>query len=151
MFESSQAALYQEAIKVLTIKSIFCCTSHYVIVNVYYLVEPCCSQDSNFLIMTKILGGEGCTQVEVDGIMVCTEVDEKITLQCKYRGVGNIRTLLKTFSRLFVDEIFVGNIRTDFFLCRLYFPAFPTFDLCCRQHFDCLYFDYLSGFSASEA
>ena len=34
--------------------------------------------------MTKILGGEGCTKVEVDGIMVCTEVDEKITLQCKY-------------------------------------------------------------------
>ena len=34
--------------------------------------------------MTKILGGEGCTQIEVDGVMVCTEVDEKITLQCKY-------------------------------------------------------------------
>ena len=29
-------------------------------------------------------------------------------------NVGNIRTVLEIFGRLFVREIFVGNIRTDF-------------------------------------
>ena len=42
------------------------------------------SEDGQFLIMTKVLGGEGCTKIEVDGVKVCTEVDETITLQCKY-------------------------------------------------------------------
>ena len=34
--------------------------------------------------MTMVLGGDGCTRVQVDGVSVCTEVDETITLQCKY-------------------------------------------------------------------
>ena len=42
------------------------------------------SDDDAFLIMEKVLGGDGCTQIEVDGVTVCSEVDETITLQCKY-------------------------------------------------------------------
>ena len=42
------------------------------------------SEDGNFLIMSKVLGGDGCTKVKVDGVDVCSEVDEKLTLQCKY-------------------------------------------------------------------
>ena len=42
------------------------------------------SNDDKFLVMTKVLGGDGCTKTEVDGVEVCTKVDEKITLQCKY-------------------------------------------------------------------
>ena len=40
--------------------------------------------DSGFLIMEKVLGGDGCTEVTVDGVKLCKEVDETITLQCKY-------------------------------------------------------------------
>ena len=40
--------------------------------------------EGNFLIMEKVLGNDGCTEVTVDGVKVCTEVDETITLQCKY-------------------------------------------------------------------
>ena len=42
------------------------------------------SDDGKWLIMTKTLGGDGCTQITVDGVDVCSEVDETITLQCKY-------------------------------------------------------------------
>ena len=40
--------------------------------------------ESGFLIMEKVLGGDGCTQVTVDGVQLCSEVDETVTLQCKY-------------------------------------------------------------------
>ena len=42
------------------------------------------SEDGDFLIMEKILGNSGCTEIEVDGVTVCSKVDETITLQCKY-------------------------------------------------------------------
>ena len=38
----------------------------------------------NFLIMEKVLGGGDCNRVDVDGVAVCTEVAETVTLQCKY-------------------------------------------------------------------
>ena len=40
--------------------------------------------EGNFLIMEKVLGGDGCTEITVDNVKLCTEVDETITLQCKY-------------------------------------------------------------------
>ena len=40
--------------------------------------------ENGFLIMEKVLGGDGCTPVTVDGVTLCKEVDETITLQCKY-------------------------------------------------------------------
>ena len=42
------------------------------------------SEDGNFLIMTKTFGGDGCDKITVDGVEVCSQVDETITLQCKY-------------------------------------------------------------------
>ena len=38
----------------------------------------------NFLIMEKVLGGGDCTRTSVDGVDVCTQVAETVTLQCKY-------------------------------------------------------------------
>ena len=38
----------------------------------------------NFLIMEKVLGGGDCTRTSVDGVEVCTQVAETVTLQCKY-------------------------------------------------------------------
>ena len=38
----------------------------------------------NLLIMEKVLGGGDCNRVDVDGVPVCTEVAETVTLQCKY-------------------------------------------------------------------
>ena len=38
----------------------------------------------NFLIMEKVLGGGDCNREDVDGVAVCTEVAETVTLQCKY-------------------------------------------------------------------
>ena len=38
----------------------------------------------DYLIMKKVLGGDGCTEIVVDGVTVCAAVDETITLQCKY-------------------------------------------------------------------
>ena len=42
------------------------------------------SFSGNYLIMTKTLGGDGCVPITVDGVQVCSQVDETITLQCKY-------------------------------------------------------------------
>lgn len=42
------------------------------------------SFDGNNLVMSTVLGGSGCTQTQVDGATVCTQVGEQITLQCKY-------------------------------------------------------------------
>ena len=36
------------------------------------------------MMVTIVLGGTGCTEAQVDGVTVCTEVGETITLQCKY-------------------------------------------------------------------
>ena len=78
-----------------------------------------------------------------------------------YRGfgnirTGNIRTKLEIFGQLFVPEIFVGNIRTDFIRWEVsqstifsnIFYIFFSFDCfhSCRQNFDCLNFDFLSNF-----
>ena len=38
----------------------------------------------NWLVMTKVLGGDGCTQLVIDGVTICSEVDQKITLRCLY-------------------------------------------------------------------
>ena len=38
----------------------------------------------NFLIMEKVLGGGDCTRTSVDGVDVCTQVAETVTLQCRY-------------------------------------------------------------------
>ena len=37
-----------------------------------------------WLVMTKILGGDGCAQLVIDGVTICSEVGEKITLRCLY-------------------------------------------------------------------
>ena len=42
------------------------------------------SDDGEFLYMDKVLGGTGCIQIKVDGVDVCKEVGETITLRCKY-------------------------------------------------------------------
>ena len=86
-----------------------------------------------------------------------------------YRGVGNIRTgnirtTLKIFGQCwkysddilsvkFSLEIFGQTFFAEKFFCRQYYSVFSTFDYfdCCRLHFDCLYFDYLSSPSASKA
>ena len=39
---------------------------------------------NNNLVMTVVLGGNGCTEAQVDEVTICTHVDETITLQCKY-------------------------------------------------------------------
>ena len=38
----------------------------------------------NYLVMSKVLGGDGCTQVVVDGVTICQEVGETVTLRCLY-------------------------------------------------------------------
>ena len=51
----------------------------------FALAELTSSFDTNNnLVMTKVLGGDGCTQIIVDGVTVCSEVDETVTLKCKY-------------------------------------------------------------------
>ena len=53
--------------------------------EVTYTVDDLQSSFSgNYLIMTKTLGGDGCVPITVDGVDVCSQVDETITLQCKY-------------------------------------------------------------------
>ena len=47
-------------------------------------LEASFSDDGDWLIMEKELGGTGCTQIEVDGVNVCSQVGETITLQCRY-------------------------------------------------------------------
>ena len=37
-----------------------------------------------WLVMTKVLGGDDCNQLVVDGVTICSEVAEKITLRCLY-------------------------------------------------------------------
>lgn len=46
-------------------------------------LTPSFDTDNN-LVMSVDLGGDGCTQAQVDGVSVCTGVGETITLQCKY-------------------------------------------------------------------
>ena len=38
----------------------------------------------NFLVLTKVVGGTDCLEIEVDGVKVCKEVAEQITLKCMY-------------------------------------------------------------------
>ena len=38
----------------------------------------------NYLVMSKVLGNDGCTQITVDNVVVCSEVDETVTLRCLY-------------------------------------------------------------------
>lgn len=38
----------------------------------------------NYLVMTKVLGGDECTEIVVDGVTVCSQVAEQVTLRCRY-------------------------------------------------------------------
>ena len=38
----------------------------------------------NWLVMSKVLGETGCTEIDVDGVTVCTNVSETITVRCLY-------------------------------------------------------------------
>ena len=40
--------------------------------------------EGEFLILEKVFGSDECTKIKVDGTEVCSEVAEKITVQCKY-------------------------------------------------------------------
>ena len=50
----------------------------------YEELERSFSEDGDYLIMTKTLGGEGCTKIMVDGVVVCSQVGETIILKCMY-------------------------------------------------------------------